>query len=486
MNKGMKKRASALFLSLCIAIPVLSAQPAAVSAEDTTLRGDLNEDGVLTVDDVFWMQQYLLMTGGSFHSSCDFNADGQFNAKDLSLLKRYLMYKEPDPETENAVLMVYMCGSDLETEAAEGIEDLYEMVKADYSAENLTVVVMTGGAKDWHDPSITADQNYYVVIDHEGAYSDPVDGTQRYMSDPNTLEFFIRDTVQNYPAKHYALVMWDHGSGPIYGLCYDELSNSMLYLPGMCSALKNAGVHFDWIGFDCCLMGNTETAYAIRNYADYMIGSEESESGFGWRYDNFLSKWSAQPDMEVPQLAKIIIDDMTNVNRASWAESTLACYDLSKMDDLMQSYCAYINDVYQLCQSRGIYYIQDARGRCLDFGEGEFDLVDLGSLVQNLNADHTNDVLTAIQQTVIYNRSNRIQNPCGISVWFFENYPEDGYYLLQEMFKGLGFSDDYLRQMRAMSKTALEIKTGHSVREVHLRTTEEILEVLRRFRQPVV
>ncbi|MCR5235609.1 MAG: hypothetical protein K6E34_00220 [Lachnospiraceae bacterium] len=37
--------------------------------------------------------------------------------------------------------------------------------------------------------------------------------------------------------------------------------------------------HFDFIGFDACLMATVETAYMLSPYADYMIASEEFEPG---------------------------------------------------------------------------------------------------------------------------------------------------------------------------------------------------------------
>ena len=32
--------------------------------------------------------------------------------------------------------------------------------------------------------------------------------------------------AENYPAREYALIIWNHGGGPLEGVCYDELYNS--------------------------------------------------------------------------------------------------------------------------------------------------------------------------------------------------------------------------------------------------------------------
>ena len=53
-------------------------------------------------------------------------------------------------------------------------------------------------------------------------------------------------------------------------------------LSGIKTALKDAGLKYDFIGFDTCLMATTETALMLSEFADYMIGSEETEPGIGW------------------------------------------------------------------------------------------------------------------------------------------------------------------------------------------------------------
>ncbi len=57
---------------------------------------------------------------------------------------------------------------------------------------------------------------------------------------------------------------------------YDSLS-----LNEMALALENSlasKTPFKFIGFDACLMGTVETAYVLRDYADYMIASQDQEA----------------------------------------------------------------------------------------------------------------------------------------------------------------------------------------------------------------
>ena len=63
-------------------------------------------------------------------------------------------------------IMVYMCGSDLESKNAMGVYDLVEMANAKLS-DKINLLVYTGGSKQWHTDSISARYNqiYKVVGD---------------------------------------------------------------------------------------------------------------------------------------------------------------------------------------------------------------------------------------------------------------------------------------------------------------------------------
>ena len=126
------------------------------------------------------------------------------------------------------------------------------------------------------------------------------------MTKPDTLTGFIQWCNQNYPANRRELIFWDHGGGSISGYGYDEKNpgSGSMTLSGINQALKNAGVTFDFIGFDACLMATVETALMLDDYADYMIASEETEPGVGWYYTNWLTELSADPSMSTLEIGK--------------------------------------------------------------------------------------------------------------------------------------------------------------------------------------
>ncbi|MCD6363430.1 MAG: hypothetical protein J7M13_05460 [Synergistetes bacterium] len=155
---------------------------------------------------------------------------------------------------------------------------------------------------------------------------------------------FVSWAEDNYPADHYALVLWNHGDGwrarnlrvSWKSAGYDETSDDYLYIDELQTALrilKNRGYEIDLIGFDECLMAMVEVAYEIRNYASFMVASEEVEPGEGWKYDVFLADLANALDSGVsvsPEyLGKMIINSYMETSGA-----TLSLIDLGRMDDI--------------------------------------------------------------------------------------------------------------------------------------------------------
>ncbi|RLB52355.1 MAG: hypothetical protein DRI34_14810, partial [Deltaproteobacteria bacterium] len=167
------------------------------------------------------------------------------------------------------------------------------------------------------------------------------------MGDWQTLRDFGIWAIQNYPARHHALVMWDHGSGwdrnkprplPYKGMSWDDSSGNHISiaageyeqaLQGITAAL---GGKLDIVGHDECLMGMWEVALVSAPYAHYFVASEETEPGDGWAYDGFLPGLVADPLNTSPlDLATSIVDAYYASGSSA---STLSAIDLDTFDQL--------------------------------------------------------------------------------------------------------------------------------------------------------
>lgn len=124
------------------------------------------------------------------------------------------------------------------------------------------------------------------------------------MGDYKVLIKFGQWVKDNYPAKHYMFIVWNHGAGwaksvsaVSKGISYDDGTGNHITTPQLGQALaeikKIIGKNIDIFGMDACLMQMMEVVYEIKDSCDYVLGSEETEPGDGYPYDNFLKHLTA-------------------------------------------------------------------------------------------------------------------------------------------------------------------------------------------------
>ncbi len=328
--------------------------------------------------------------------------------------------KAPE-DKKSFTVMVYMIGSDLETDGACATEDLNEMIESDIG-DNVTVVVQTGGTKNWHNNTVSAGTCQRFVIKNNDIIEK--DNLGRIsMVEPETVSDFIKWSKVNCPADRYAIIFWNHGGGTAMGFGYDEyFTEGELMLDDVAEALERGGVHMDFIGFDACLMAGIETAKAVSEYADYLVASEETEPGGGWYYTDWLTTLENEPDMSAQEICRNIVDGyMDNEDKSYWSVQTLSVIDLSKIDDVFDSLCQFMALSKDVLADNGYRRIVEARSNCKSYGESEYDQIDISDYIMRTGIDGGEDVISAIEKAVVYNRSN-IDEACGISMYYPYNY----------------------------------------------------------------
>jgi len=92
------------------------------------------------------------------------------------------------------------------------------------------------------------------------------------------------------------------------------------------------GENIDIVGMDACLMAMIEVAYQIKDYADIMVTSEETEPPDGWPYDTILSQLIVNPNTSPEQLATGIVDKYVYSYPSD--NVTQSAIDLSYIDTL--------------------------------------------------------------------------------------------------------------------------------------------------------
>ena len=357
-----------------------------------------------------------------FTSSSDDNSTGLDESVSKKARDKYTVIRGNNKDT--VTILVYMCGTDLESQQGMATSDLKEMANATIG-ENVSLIVYTGGCSRWRNNVISSTVNQIYRIS-DGKFECLVkDAGRAGMVNPETLASFIQYGKENYPADRMCLILWDHGGGSVSGYGYDEKvghSQSMT-LAGINSALKKADVKFDFIGFDACLMATVENGLMLSQYADYMIASEETEPGVGWYYTNWLTNLSKNTSMPTIQIGKQIADDFVAVcdRQCRGQATTLSVVDLAELqatipDELKQ----FSVDTNELIQNKEYKKVSSARSKTREFAQQtKIDQIDLVDFAKNMGTTEGKSLAKALQGAVKYNKTGgSITHAYGLSIYF--------------------------------------------------------------------
>ena len=357
---------------------------------------------------------------------------------------------------DQATIMIYLCGTDLESRSKMATSDLQEMIDAKIT-DDVNVIVYSGGCNKWQNQAMSSRTNQIWKVEDNGVVCLEKDLGSYPMTDPNTLSYFIRWCASKYPANRNSLIFWDHGGGSVSGFGYDEkyASTGSMSLAEIDQALTDGGVKFDFVGFDACLMATAENAIMLSKHADYMIASEETEPGIGWYYTNWLTEYSANPSMSTLEIGKNIIDDFvdTCARRCSGQSTTLSIVDLAEAEaTLPQTLTNFSTDTYDLIKNQEYAKVSNARSGAREFGSSsKIDQVDLVHLAKNMGTEEGAALAEAILSSVKYNRtSSNMTNSYGLSIYFPLRKPsmvDDAV----ENYEQIGLGDEYSRCIEAFA-----------------------------------
>ena len=357
---------------------------------------------------------------------------------------------------DEMTIMLYLCGTDLESRSKMATSDLQEMLDADIG-DGVNLIVYTGGCKQWQNNVISSSTNQIWQVNDDGLVSLDNSVGKASMTDPDTLADFIRYCAKKFPANRQALIFWDHGGGSVSGFGYDEkyASSGSMTLAGIDEALTKGGVKFDFVGFDACLMATTETALMLSDHADYLIASEETEPGIGWYYTDWLTKLSQNTSMSTVQLGKEIIDDFveTCARKTPGQSTTLSIVDLAEAAaTIPDALSAFSSDTCDLIRENQYAKVSNARSGAREFGSSSrIDQVDLVHLARNLGTDEGASLADAILGAVKYNRtSSNMTNAYGLSIYFpfrKASMVDDAV----DTYEQIGMDEEYMRCIQAFA-----------------------------------
>ena len=410
-------------------------------------------------------------------------ADG---AKDAGTEASYGMTKAGKENAKDTggsfSLLVYMIGSDLESFDAAASNDIQEILGA-ASGDKLNVIIQTGGSKSWHLEEIPDDGGgRYSIRNGELETIELFNNVK--MSEPETLADFISWAGKNHPAERYGLVLWDHGGGTLLGYGLDEYyPDETMRIDQLHEALSKGGLHFDFIGFDACLMCTVETAMALSGHADYMIASEETEPSTGWYYTEWIKQLSENPGVSVPELGGTIIDSfVSGPDFNKYDFYTLSLIDLKRISELYHALNEYFKKEEEVLNDQYRETLL-ARTNSKSFGNDGFEQIDLFDYLkfveEQTQSGRAQKVLEKAKEAVSYYRGT-VTGSNGIAIYYPYLYPER-FDQVMDMLYTLDYDESYFDFYRhflnVLMKTRLNTSAEVGGEEKAVPNVKEIRDI---------
>ena len=332
-------------------------------------------------------------------------------------------------------IMIYMVGADLESRSGLASRDLEDLDYSYTSKNGINVLLIAGGSNTW--------KNNYVDVSETSIYElgplgfEKVDTrAKNNMGAIDNLTYFLNYAYKNYKSNNYDLLFWNHGGG-VDGSEYDELTNDNLKISEMKAALEKSTFKdhkLEVVSFRTCLNATVEIANVFKDYANYLVASEEytigSQADSALRFINDIKKSDSAIEYGKKQIS-VYEETVQNTCAAAsmfTTDSKEICYgatysiiDLSKIAELKKTVNNFANDLDAKLNTDYLQMLK-IRSTMDEYGGEEsnsFEMVDLYDLADKMKdySSNASKVKSIIDDAIVYNWTNTDYSH-GLSVYF--------------------------------------------------------------------
>ena len=381
--------------------------------------------------------------------------------------------------TKKRTIMIYMSGSDLESKVGAATSDINAIRPKEVDLNSMNVILYTGGSSKWHTDLVNNTENAVYELKKNG-FEKIKTYDQMNMSTSDTLEDYLNYVYKNYKTDKYDLIVWDHG-GAWQGAVSDDFNKGdYLELAEFKKALSNSPFKnnkLESILFKTCLNSSYEVSVALKDYANYLIGSEEvTFAGNIIHALDFLNDMDGDTDpvtFGTMYAESYYANTIVKGNLKNKKVMAFSVVDLSKIDTLSEEIGNFFNGIDL---NANYEEISRVRNNLLEYGGSNvktFDIVDVYHLVDDLSEYSTYDskkVLTAFNDAVVNCYSTNENTSKCLSIFFPFNGLEKAINYGLKVYKNLAFNDDYynfidgfkFKQSQAETSSAmLKLDEGH-------------------------
>lgn len=257
------------------------------------------------------------------------------------------------------------------------------------------------------------------------------------MGDYKNLVDFVAWGVKNYPAKHYFVAVWNHGSGwhrtgkvSARDISFDDNTGNVITTEQLGLAMQESakiiGHNVDIYGSDACLMQMIEVGAEFTGSVDYMVGSQELEPGEGWPYAPFVKQWIANPTMTPAEVSVLLSKEYQKSYDGgvygNKPDTTFSAVNLQKLPALYASLTTLQQSLRGLGSSQ-FAEVKKAINNSMNFYYSDYvDLGDFLNRTQTLGFSRAIEGLsssqTALKEVVLTaDNGDSFLKASGLSIW---------------------------------------------------------------------
>ena len=346
----------------------------------------------------------------------------------------------PNPSQEMAEYTIIFYGhggGNLDAPIMENIQDFFNADESSYKKVNIAVqykfscedgMKATGyidddAAENWSLKTIRFVGDNSLAgkglswLDDDMAYGE--DNCD--ITNPDSLTNFINWAAKVCPAKHYVLIISDHGGSymPHEDLPYEPGTRAVVYDDGhnedvfsvssLTAAIRNASIRPQVIYMDACLMNNVEYQFELKDLCDYYVASTFTVPADGGDYTTLVNLLAQETDIE--KVLAGIVDSAIE----KWDDDRIfidiTATRMDKLDDFGVAMKAFTDKLVEAYQS-GDQAVVDAIDDCTEFAfkidedKPSYDLIDYVNALCNelpdvFSADLRSQVINAYEASVV-------------------------------------------------------------------------------------
>lgn len=171
---------------------------------------------------------------------------------------------------------------------------------------------------------------------------------------PDFMSGVLGEIAALYPSNHYALDLWSHGMGWIpadkpfdpFKRWFGQDDTCFMDIKDLGRTLERAGLHYDFLMFDACLMSTVEVAYELRDVADCIIASPIEVWEMGFPYSSIMPALeAAEREVAIARAYAAYYDGTYNSSYGIEMTGAISVIDCSGLEELARVTRAQLEEV---------------------------------------------------------------------------------------------------------------------------------------------